>query len=140
METIKNRALKFGYKVVDKTPNYVCKPIKRNQTESDNVIALIYAPDPLTGLPDPALPLKLMNSNESSIRRVLDNFVFRPLPHKDSNMDADGALDTTAPRSAQFGVDRDKYIEALNDAVRSGIEELNEINSQSDLSNESEGE
>lgn len=131
-----NRAKKRGFKCPQTSYLYGSNDVvvapDDNNAESKSILKLIYAPDPRTGLPDSSLPLKLMNTNSDGVRRVINNFVLKPLPHQSSRQDADAALSLTPSRSEQYGNERNRYIAQLRDAVREGIKEYQTMQAESE--------
>ena len=89
--------------------------------KSGNIEKIIFAPDPVTGLPMSDLSLPLDVANDPSVREYVDKWLHRNMADRaeQSNiMDVDDFdPDTIKPRRAQFGTERDSYITGLRDKV-----------------------
>lgn len=122
MENLRNYRAKKLYGFSDKSCLCVVpiQDVPNKNKEEDSVLEMIYAPEPLTRLPDPRLPFKLMRSNSEAVKSVINDFVLKQHTHQSSSADADTALDFTSKREDQFGNERIAYQSALIDAVKLG--------------------
>lgn len=111
------------------------------KSEVDQVTEVIYAPNPVTGLPDGDVSLYLNDKTAPEVKMFIEQKLLQPLPHRAGAPSDDVAMEMIVPSSAQFGAERDYYVAKLDKIVSDYRESLSVdqyVLSQSDNGSEAE--
>lgn len=96
-----------------------CNPI-----EVDDIVALLYAPNPSTGVPDPSLGLVMSGKGDPQLTEyVKDHLFISGNQVVGSSLSADEALSDVVPFDFQFGSERQEvakfYLNKINEYKKS---------------------
>lgn len=119
MITIKDRINQVIQSTKKQYSDDSCFPI-----EVDDIVALLYAPNPSTGVPDPSLGLVMSGKGDPQLTEyVKDHLFIVGNQVGGSSLSADEALSDVVPFDFQFGSERQEvakfYLNKINEYKKS---------------------
>lgn len=102
------------------------------KSDDQDLYSIVFAPDPLTGLPSSDLSLMVKNKYSEDVRRFIDEKGFqRPVQDFD-RLAVDTDLSLVRDRRSQYGTERQEYLRQLRDVAQSGLKKSEVKSDKSD--------
>lgn len=112
----------FDHHVVDGSH---LPPVERPASKND-ALELVFAPD-VTGWPSSSLALYLNDKTRPELKEWIEKNLKVPDGSRVAGVDDETAMETIAPRSAQYGTEKNAYRERLKEFIKSRLPQSEEV-------------
>lgn len=114
--------------------NSLIEPVDKDSNQDDSdLYKVIFAPDPLTGIPQSDLSLLVKNKYSDDVRRFIDEKGFQQPIIESQRLSVDTDLSLVRDRRKQYGTERLDYINSLRSIALEGLKKP-ELSSLTDKS------